>query len=306
MRSHKKLGWVVFILLFVSPFTSQAAEYILRAEIHVKETQARRLEVWVPLPLEDQSQKILSLKVEAPGPFLIREEEEYGNRFLYLSLPRGNAKITYEARIERTEFHPVETPPPSPRFLLPDRLVPLKPFRDLAQTLSQGRKTPLEQLRAFYDYVVTNLRYDKSGKGWGRGDALFACTNKRGNCTDFHSLLMALARNKGIPVIFEIGLPVNREGGPIKGYHCWLKAYVDGKLYGIDASEAAKNPAKREYYFGNLDERRILLSRGRDLLLAPPQHGERLNFLYQAYAEADLRPAPDLVETRYFVSFAAP
>jgi len=36
-------------------------------------------------------------------------------------------------------------------------------------------------------------------KGWGRGDAKWACDAKFGNCTDFHSYFMGLARSKGPP-----------------------------------------------------------------------------------------------------------
>jgi len=298
----------LFILLILPIFllggkipSLQAADYLLKAEILVKPSEARQVEIWIPLPLEDESQKILALKIEAPGPFLIEKEEEYGNRFLYLIISGRGARLSYQALIRRKEFQPSLASPPSPRLLLPDRLVPLKPFSKLAAELASAKKNPLEKLKAFYDYVVENLRYDKSGKGWGRGDALFACSAKRGNCTDFHSLLMALARGTGIPVFFEIGLPIPPKGGKIKGYHCWLKAYVRGKVLGLDASEASKHPEKKAYFFGHLDEKRILLARGRDILLAPPQHGPRLNFIYQAYAEADLKPAPELVKTTYSV-----
>jgi len=55
----------------------------------------------------------------------------------------------------------------------------------------------------------------------------------------------------------------------------------------VDASEAAKNPAKREYFFGAHDENRVELSKGRDLLLDPKQQDERLNYFVYPYAEVD-------------------
>ena len=48
-----------------------------------------------------------------------------------------------------------------------------------------------------------------------------------------------------------------------------------------DASEAAKAPSRREYFFGAHDENRVAFSRGRDLVLAPSQKG---------YAQADGKP----------------
>ncbi len=293
---------IVFLLIFCLSPAVRGQDYLLEAKILVSESQGQRMDLWIPLPLEDESQRVLSLEIKAPCPFLVTKEKEYGNRFLYLCLPPQKIEVSYRARIRRQEFSGIKAPcPPPSRFLLPDRLVPIEPFRSLARELVRGQDTPLDKLRTLYDYVVSNLHYDKRGKGWGRGDALFACSAKRGNCTDFHSLLMALARAEGIPVWFEIGLPVPQKGTEVKGYHCWLKAYVGGKIIGLDASEAAKNPALKGYYFGHLDEKRLLLTRGRDLLLSPPQHGERLNFLYQAYLEVDLKPAPELVKTRYYL-----
>lgn len=56
-----------------------------------------------------------------------------------------------------------------------------------------------------YDYVHATMRDNKTGEGWGRGDAVWACTSKRGNCTDFHSLFIGMMRSSGIPARFEIG-----------------------------------------------------------------------------------------------------
>ena len=55
----------------------------------------------------------------------------------------------------------------------------------------------------------------------------------------------------------------------------------------VDASEAAKNPVKREYFFGAHDENRVEFSIGRDLTLNPKQAGEPLNYFVYPYAEVD-------------------
>ena len=39
------------------------------------------------------------------------------------------------------------------------------------------------------------MRYIECGEGWGKGDAVYACDAGTGNCTDFHSYLIALARS---------------------------------------------------------------------------------------------------------------
>jgi hypothetical protein len=48
-----------------------------------------------------------------------------------------------------------------------------------------------------------------------------------------------------------------------------------------------------EYYFGNIDERRVVWSIGRDLKLDPPQAGGPVNALPKAYVEVDGVPYPE-------------
>src|SRR5881227_3323734 len=105
-----------------------------------------------------------------------------------------------------------------------------------------------------------------SKAGWCRGDAVWACDSRTGNCTDFHSLFIALARSQKIPAKFEIGfgLPEKHGAGEVAGYHCWAKFKPDGKGWvPVDISEANKNPKLKEYYFGNLTPDRVTFTTGR-------------------------------------------
>ncbi len=294
----------VSLLAALLPAASFGATYQVKEVVEIKpQPQAKLVEVWIPVPYQNRWQRLKDLKVSSPFPFTLQKEDEYGNSFLYIRHPgalKEPVKVILEYTVEREEVSPTKAQYKPPlRYLLSDRLVPVKKFKKLAQKITAGKKTDEEKLRAIYDYVVSHLKYDKSGKGWGRGDAIWACDAKRGNCTDFHSLFIALARAVGIPAVFEIGLPINGNG-QVKGYHCWVIAYPDGKVYGIDASEAAKHPDKRNYFFGHLCDKRFGITRGRDILLSPPQHGDRLNYIYKAYEEVDLQPS-DAVKTYYFV-----
>ena len=55
----------------------------------------------------------------------------------------------------------------------------------VSANLAETDATPLQQARVDYEYATSIMKYDKSGSGWGRGDALYACDVRRGNCTDF-------------------------------------------------------------------------------------------------------------------------
>jgi transglutaminase-like putative cysteine protease len=175
--------------------------------------------------------------------------------------------------------------------LQPDALVPITGLpADIAVKVTEGKTQPLDKARAIYDYVFTTMKYDKTGTGWGHGDVLYACDAKKGNCTDFHSLFIAMARSQGIPARFEIGfpLPPDKHSAEIAGYHCWSDFYIEGKGWiPVDISEAWKHPEKRDYFFGSHDVNRVQFSMGRDLRLNPSQAGKPLNYFVYPYVEVD-------------------
>ncbi|NIP85011.1 MAG: transglutaminase domain-containing protein, partial [Planctomycetales bacterium] len=149
---------------------------------------------------------------------------------------------------------------------------------------------PLAKARLVYDRVDDHVRYDKSQPGYGHGDVRWVCESGFGNCTDFHSLFISLARSQGLPARFEIGfpLPPQRGAGTIGGYHCWALFHTDKQGWvPVDISEADKHPHLKEYYFGNLTENRVTFTTGRDIELVPRQAGRPLNFFIYPYVEVD-------------------
>ena len=146
------------------------------------------------------------------------------------------------------------------------------------------------------------MSYSKEAPGWGRGDAAWACDSRSGNCTDFHSLFIALARSEGLPAKFEIGfgLPPERGKGELAGYHCWAKVKAGGEWLPLDVSEPKKLGLGRDGYFGRLPPNRVTFSVGRDITLEPRQDGDPLNFFVSPYAEVGGRPHPaDRVKGTY-------
>jgi len=183
-------------------------------------------------------------------------------------------------------------------YLQPDRLVPVTGLpAELAVKVTEGKNSPLDKARAIYDYVFTTMRYDKTGTGWGHGDVLYACDAKKGNCTDFHSLFIAMARSQGIPARFEIGfpLPPARHSAEIAGYHCWAEFFEPKNGWvPMDISEAWKHQEKRDYFFGAHDVNRVQFSMGRDLRLSPTQDGAPLNYFVYPYVEVSGKEYPNV------------
>jgi transglutaminase-like putative cysteine protease len=168
-------------------------------------------------------------------------------------------------------------------------LVTLSPrVRSLSAQLTVDKSGMADRVRAIYDYVRTTLHYDKSGTGWGNGDTEWACDSKRGNCTDYHSLLMSLCRASGIPARFVIGYSVpSGDHGGLSGYHCWSEVFIPHAGWlPVDASEASKDPRRKDELFFGLDGDRFQLTTGRDLHLPGAQAGT-LNYFVYPYAEVD-------------------
>ena len=270
----------------------------------------QKLELWIPIPHDDPYQRILDVHVDTPYPHQILTGDQ-GNKMLYITieqLKESSVPVTltfHAVRLERIQPIVLVKNADAPegdlsRWLKPDRLVPIDgKIRTWAREVVDAAhaQTDLEMARAIYNHVVSTVKYDKTGKGWGRGDIYYACDARRGNCTDFHAIFIGYARALGIPARFAIGfpLPAERGAGKIAGYHCWAEFYAKGIGWvPVDASEAAKNPAKREYFFGAHDENRVELSKGRDVVLTPKQQGDPLNYFVYPYVEIDGKPYANL------------
>ncbi|MHC4546976.1 MAG: transglutaminase-like domain-containing protein, partial [Planctomycetota bacterium] len=245
-------------------------EFLYRATLP-KMTEAARM--WIPLPRTDLFQTVEVKSIEAPGERKILQEHEYGNRVLFLTLgPEDSGKtiaIRFQVRRLEKSIYEAQTPNPE-KYLAPERLVPAdERFSSIAEKVVEGKKGDLVRARALYDHIIDRMRYMKFGSGWGKGDAVYACDARTGNCTDFHSYFIALSRAIGIPARFAIGaaIPSERNEGGIDGYHCWAEFYTDGKWW------------LSTYYFGHNPANRIELSRGRDLVLEQGPASGPINFL---------------------------
>jgi len=259
----------------------------------------KELKVWIPLPVTRGAQTIHNVTIDSPYAFTRHKESEFGNEYAFATIPNPPAgdfsvqvRFTGTRREESAEqpFETAASRTERERALRADRLVTLSPrVRKLADEVTAGKTTPLEQARAIYDYLLTTMTYDKTAPGWGKGDTERACDVRKGNCTDFHSLFISLARAKGIPARFVIGFPLTAADGNVKGYHCWAEFYVKGKGWiPVDASDASKSsdPAVRSYLFGNLDPNRVQFTVGRDLKLTP-KTSQPLNYFIYPHAEAE-------------------
>jgi transglutaminase-like putative cysteine protease len=295
----------MFLTFTSVPQAQDSRHFTFHYAFTVKNLPAgKKVRVWMPAAQSDAYQEVRTVSAKGDLPVKKTRESRFGDEIYFAETnsatqPELHFEVEYDVvRRERAALNSAAHVIPASlssterkEELQPDALVPVTGLpADLAAKVTQGKTLPLEKARAIYDYVFTTMKYDKTGTGWGHGDVLYACDAKKGNCTDFHSLFIAMARSQGIPARFEIGfpLPPDKHSAEIAGYHCWSDFYIDGKGWiPVDISEAWKHPEKHDYFFGSHDVNRVQFSMGRDLHLNPAQDGKPLNYFVYPYVEVD-------------------
>lgn len=289
--------------------------------------------LWLPYPLSDEHQRIEDMMIN--GNFdnsTIFHDEESGAIYLFSEWQGVSGKKSLEMRFrvkaeERMVKELKDTNAPVPedvkKYLKPNRWVPTDgKVKEIADQITKGKKGILDKSRAVYDWVVENTYRDPGVKGCGLGIVEQMLIKRGGKCADISSLYIALARAAGIPAreIFGIRLGKKPEEDITGGYHCWAEFFLPGTGWvPVDPADVRKmmlvenlslEEAKkyREYYFGAVDEFRIILGKSkRGLNLFQMQEGSPLNYFMYPYAEVDGKPLDyfDPNSFNYTVTFKA-
>ena len=316
MLSRKNVFAALLISFSIVSFAQapKSRHFVFDYDFTVRNTEpGKPLKIWFPEAQSDQFQQVKVLSKSGDLPLEETREPEYGNRMFYAHTDKAEqAEYHFSVKYDVVRYEhlagvsgPEKASPKSlARFLAPDKLVPVtgRPA-ELAAAQVKPQMSDMEKGRAFYDYTFANMRYDKSGTGWGHGDTLWACDSKRGNCTDFHSLFISMARSQHVPAKFEIGfsVPEGKNSAQIPGYHCWAEFYAEQRGWiPVDISEAWNHQEKKDYFFGAHDVNRVQFTVGRDLVLSPRQTGEKLNYFIFPYVELDGKSYPNVANAFSF------
>lgn len=277
-------------------------EFEFNYEITLPEIETEA-EIWIPKAQDNLYQTIEVVSTSFPTQESVLEDEKFGNQAFYMKLnnTHSNQRISITYKVKRLEKSPYVSSKEEDlaQYLLPNTLIPVgDDFKKIAQD-AIGEKTDKEvliQARALYDHVIDNMKYIKDGNH-GTGDAVYACDVQSGNCSEFHSYFIALARSIGIPARFAIGaaIPSDRDEGGVDGYHCWAEFYAEDKWWPVDISEANKYTALATYYFGHHPANRIEFSKGRDIRFDPlPDTGPINFFAYPVMEDNGLIVRPEV------------
>lgn len=285
--------------------------------------KVRDLEINAPLPhrIEKDSEGNRFIYLEADAPiakevallttFTLERRETRSGVTASRSRPYKDGELKDKAKYLE----------PDTNVIIDDRI------RGLAKEIVGDETNPVKQARRIYDWVLGNVDYwvkdPKNKKASPVGSTEYCLTSKTGNCTDFHSLWTSLARAAGIPtrMIYGSFLKAELDGQDVdQSYHCWPEFWVPG--FGWVPHDVAvadifvgdfelnsdnetlvrrttadgykgKDAEKIAYYFGNIDERRVTWSTGRDLDLVPKQDSGPVNAMAKAWVEVDGKPLPE-------------
>jgi len=315
---------IASVLISCSKVPERSFEFNYKVELQANSN--KNIKVWIPIPQSNEVQTISELSIETDLDYKIKTEELHGNTYIYAHIKEGlkqSANIDIRFIVNRKQRGKAKFKSTDPsQYLTANRLVPIGNRFD--SIVEANNFTP-ENLKPVYDFILNEMYYGKPKSQnpsdqyyaslptniktgiskdsvvslylnttkiageftFGNGNSNYACDISVGNCTDFHSYFMSLARSMKVPARFHIGFSIPEgEKGLIGGYHCWADFYQNNEWSPVDISEADKDSSKADFYFGKLDANRIEFTQGRDLILEAYSKGP-VNFFVYPLVESD-------------------
>ena len=170
--------------------------------------------------------------------------DAYGNLCQRLTVPKGEMRLRVEATVETDSelavrpdapMTPVpELPDSAMQFLLPSRYCPADRMADRAREIV-GPATPgYAQVEAIRAWIADNVEY-RYGSSDASTDAADTLDARSGVCRDFAHVGIALTRSLHVPARMVVGYLLGLEPMDL---HAWFEAYVGGRWYTFDATQA--------------------------------------------------------------------
>jgi hypothetical protein len=226
------------------------------------------LSVYIPTPTEWDSQKNVTLIAHSPDGN-ISSDKNYG-KYIYfdrndlinnaLSTKQEFTFVVYEITTNTKVENVVEYNNESPLFIeytKHENKIEKNYFVDKIQVIVGDEENPIKRARRIYDYVIDSVSYESQG-GVLQG-AKYCYENKEGECGDSSALFIAMCRAAGIPARPVVGFWADPAYGSA---HVWAEFYVqDIGWIPVDPTIGQQSKEKREYYFGNMDNKRLIMSK---------------------------------------------
>ena len=236
------------------------------------------LEIWMPLPKSYDSQKNISIKSIKPKKYIVKSDHEEKTKIVYWRQQehlKGHLEITFLEQIEYDcyeiksvidygSFTPYSEDNKeyirctiSEKHIESDNPLISKKGREIVG----DERNPYKKAKMIYDWIINYMHWKDVE---GLQGALFALENGFGECGDYSALFCALCRSVGIPSRPVVGFQLEEKGK----YHVWSEFYIEN-LGWIPVDVNLGDYINREYYFGNLDNRRFICSKSFNVFLEP-------------------------------------
>jgi transglutaminase-like putative cysteine protease len=186
-------------------------------------------EFWVHAPVKQTAgQRCRDLT--ANYPFQLSSDKD-GNQVLHFTFenlaPYAFRIITIKAGLQVSRSaNPIDAEPGA-LDLQPEKYIE-SDHPDIRRTADNLRQAdPMKTINAMFRWVAGHVRY--SGYAAEDRGALYALKHKKGDCTEYTDLFVALCRANGIPAR-RIGGYICPESAVLKapGFHNWGEFYVNG------------------------------------------------------------------------------
>jgi hypothetical protein len=241
-----------------------------------------RLLVYQMRPINWDGQQDVRVDSVSPTPTKQGKDPVYGNGLYYWEVRNrpgiGDAlpfmyQFTYMAYEITSHIDPNSIQPYDKNSALyrlytkPEKFVESgdPQIMQLAKQIAGGETNPYLLARDDYEYVIRTARYELVGQGLLGAKALLQ--NGVGECGEYSALFIALARAQGIPA------------RPVVGYwaisgtdqmHVWAEFYLEGVGWiPVDPTVGQQSATKQAYYFGSMDNQRVILHKGFNIALDP-------------------------------------
>jgi transglutaminase-like putative cysteine protease len=266
----------------ISYLNPQKYQVEYRAVVHDSGFNVSRLLIYQPKPVEWDAQKEMTIAEVSPAPTHENIDAATGSGIYNWDIsgkPKAGEslpiviKFTFTAYETHTNISPSDVKPYNTsdplykQYTAPERFIESDDpqIKAKAAELAGAETNPLLLTRKFYDYIIDHSTYNLTGTGLKGAKALL--TTGKGECGDYSSLFIAFSRASGIPARSVVGY------WAVSGLdqtHVWAEFYLEG--YGwvpADATIGQSQPSNRDFYFGNMDNQRVILNKGFNIALVP-------------------------------------
>ena len=192
-----------------------------------------------------------------PSVPVVEFTDGYGNLCQRLIAPSGNFSIRTSADVMTSDvidvapgapFDEVQNLPDSVlTYLLPSRYCESEQFFDMVNEIVKHVAPGYDQVACITDWISRSVRFNPASN-YDHMSATEVNQRREGVCRDFAHLGITLCRSLCIPARMVVGYLHGLEPMDL---HAWFEAYVGGRWYTFDATQAGPRGGRVTVAYGH-------------------------------------------------------